>query len=94
MRRSAHPANTLVRVGDVVFGGRDIIVIAGPCAVESEEQLIATARAVKAAGARLLRGGAFKPRTSPYSFQGLRTEGLDLLAYARAKSPGCRSSPR
>ena len=74
----------LVRAGDVEFGGADIVVIAGPCAVESESQLIRTAAAVRAAGARLLRGGAFKPRTSPYSFQGLREAGLDLLARARA----------
>ncbi len=84
VQRSTHPSNTIVRVGDVVFGGPEIVIAAGPCAVESEGQLISTARAVKAAGARLLRGGAFKPRTSPYSFQGLKDDGLALLALARA----------
>ncbi len=68
----------------VSIGGRELIVMAGPCSVESEEQIIATAQAVKAAGAQVLRGGAFKPRTSPYSFQGLEEEGLKLLAKARA----------
>ena len=66
----------------VAFGGPELVVMAGPCAVESEEQVFATARAVAAAGARMLRGGAFKPRTSPYSFQGLGEEGLELLAAA------------
>jgi len=70
----------------VVVGGRDVVVIAGPCSVESEEQIIASARAVKAAGATALRGGAFKPRTSPYSFQGLGKKGLELLALARQES--------
>ena len=73
-----------VRAGDIEFGGTGVVVIAGPCAVESESQLIRTAAAVKAGGARALRGGAFKPRTSPYSFQGLREDGLELLARARA----------
>jgi 3-deoxy-7-phosphoheptulonate synthase len=81
--RRGHPADTLVRVREVVFGGPEIVVAAGPCAVESERQLLAAARAVKAAGARVLRGGAFKPRTSPYSFQGLKGDGLALLALAR-----------
>jgi 3-deoxy-7-phosphoheptulonate synthase len=68
---------TLVSLGrGVVVGGRDVVVIAGPCSVESEEQIIASARAVRAAGASALRGGAFKPRTSPYSFQGLGRKGL------------------
>lgn len=74
---------TIVRIGGVPIGGQGLAVIAGPCAVESEEQLLATARAVKAAGAHLLRGGAYKPRTSPYSFQGLGEEGLKLLSLAR-----------
>lgn len=74
---------TVVRVGDAAFGGGNFAVIAGPCSVESEEQLLITARKVKAAGARVLRGGAFKPRTSPYAFQGLAEEGLKLLAMAR-----------
>lgn len=74
---------THVRVGDVVFGADEFPVIAGPCAVESEEQILEVARHVRAAGGSLLRGGAFKPRTSPYSFQGLEVEGLKLLAEAR-----------
>jgi 3-deoxy-7-phosphoheptulonate synthase len=73
-----------VRISDsVVIGGKQVIVMAGPCSVESEQQIIESARAVKAAGATVLRGGAFKPRTSPYSFQGLEEEGLKLLAKAR-----------
>lgn len=73
-----------VRISDsVVIGGREIVVMAGPCSVESEKQIIESAQAVKAAGATVLRGGAFKPRTSPYSFQGLEEEGLKLLAKAR-----------
>ncbi|MEW5981126.1 MAG: 3-deoxy-7-phosphoheptulonate synthase [Acidobacteriota bacterium] len=82
--RSHRPAGTVVRVREVEFGGPAIVLVAGPCAIESEAQLLATARAVRAAGATVLRGGAFKPRTSPYSFQGLRDEGLVLLARARA----------
>jgi 3-deoxy-7-phosphoheptulonate synthase len=75
---------SIVRISDsVAIGGSQIIVMAGPCSVESEEQIIESARAVKAAGAHVLRGGAFKPRTSPYSFQGLEEEGLKLLAKAR-----------
>ena len=72
-----------VRVGQVEFGGPKIVSIAGPCAVESRDQLLAAARAVKEAGADMLRGGAFKPRTSPYTFQGLEEEGLKILAEAR-----------
>ncbi|MGE5527614.1 MAG: 3-deoxy-7-phosphoheptulonate synthase [Patescibacteria group bacterium] len=75
-----------VQVGAVRIGGPRIVVIAGPCAVENGEQIVATARAVKAAGADLLRGGAYKPRTSPYAFQGLEKEGLVLLAQARAET--------
>src|SRR5690242_11875445 len=74
---------TVVRAGSLEVGGNRIGVIAGPCSVESEEQILSAARAVKAAGATALRGGAFKPRTSPYSFQGLKKEGLELLAAAR-----------
>jgi 3-deoxy-7-phosphoheptulonate synthase len=70
---------SLVEAGGVVFGGPKLPVIAGPCAVENEEQMLATAKAVKAAGATMLRGGAFKPRTSPYAFQGLEVEGLKIL---------------
>ncbi len=81
--REFHPEGTIVQVGPVQLGGQQFIVIAGPCAVESEEQLISAAKAAKAAGAHMLRGGAFKPRTSPYSFQGLGEEGLKLLARAR-----------
>ena len=77
------PERTVIRVGPLVVGNAHLGVIAGPCAVEDEEQTIATARAVKAAGATALRGGAFKPRTSPYSFQGLKEEGLRILAAAR-----------
>jgi 3-deoxy-7-phosphoheptulonate synthase len=81
--REQVPEGTMVRVGDVTLGGSRIVVIAGPCSVEDETQVVTTARAVKAAGASLLRGGAYKPRTSPYSFQGLRREGLEILARAR-----------
>ena len=76
---------TVVQVGDVKVG-RDLAVIAGPCSVESEEQTIETARAVKSAGADMLRGGAFKPRTSPYSFQGLGIGGLRILDKARRET--------
>ena len=81
--RKMHPKATQVQVGDVVIGGERIVVIAGPCAVEGREQALATARAVKKYGAVLFRGGAFKPRTSPYSFQGLGEEGLKILAEIR-----------
>jgi len=76
---------TEIKVGDVTFG-RDFVVMAGPCSVESEEQTLAAARAVKASGADMLRGGAFKPRTSPYSFQGLGLEGLRILDKARQET--------
>jgi 3-deoxy-7-phosphoheptulonate synthase len=82
--RLARPAGTVVTAAGVEIGGPAIVVMAGPCAVEDEEQLLVTAQAVKAAGARVLRGGAFKPRTSPYTFPGLKAEGLKLLARARA----------
>jgi len=82
--REGHPQDTVVRVGNLVIGGPQFVVMAGPCAVESEDQLLAAARAVAARGALVLRGGAFKPRTSPYDFQGLGEEGLRLLAEARA----------
>jgi 3-deoxy-7-phosphoheptulonate synthase len=75
-----------VKVGSVTFGGPDPVVIGGPCAVESREQTLAIARAVKAAGGDCLRGGAFKPRTSPYSFQGLGEEGLSILSMAREET--------
>ena len=74
---------TVINVGGVFIGGNEIIIIAGPCSVESRDMVITTAKAVKDAGARILRGGAFKPRTSPYTFQGLEEEGLKILAEAR-----------
>jgi 3-deoxy-7-phosphoheptulonate synthase len=80
--REFHPRDTIVKINGVAIGGNEIIVMAGPCAVESEDQLFATAHAVKAAGATVLRGGAFKPRTSPYQFRGLGESGLKLLAQA------------
>ena len=84
--RKNHPDDTVVQVGNARIGGGNFAMIAGPCSVESESQLMAAARAVKAAGAQLLRGGAFKPRTSPYDFQGLREEGLRLLKLARQET--------
>jgi 3-deoxy-7-phosphoheptulonate synthase len=81
--REFHPQDTVVKVNGVSIGGRQLVVMAGPCAVESREQILETARAVKEAGGLVLRGGAFKPRTSPYSFQGLGEEGLRLLTQAR-----------
>ncbi len=84
--REVKPERTVVRVGDVEFGGDGIVVIAGPCAVESREMLLKTARLCAAAGVTVLRGGAFKPRTSPYAFQGLGEEGLEILAEAREET--------
>ena len=81
--REVKPESTVVAVAGVPVGGAELVFCAGPCSVESREQILAAARAVKAAGARLLRGGAYKPRTSPYAFQGLGEEGLKLLAEAR-----------
>jgi 3-deoxy-7-phosphoheptulonate synthase len=81
--REVKSENTIVRVGTVEVGGPDLVLMAGPCAVESLEQTLIIARAVKSAGAHILRGGAFKPRTSPYSFQGLGEAGLRILAEAR-----------
>ncbi len=83
--REFRPRNTIVNCGGVKIGGERIIVIAGPCAVESESQLMQAAEAVKKAGASILRGGAFKPRTSPFSFQGMQQKGLELLAKARER---------
>jgi 3-deoxy-7-phosphoheptulonate synthase len=77
--REAHPANSIVNIGGVPVGGQCFTIIAGPCAVESREQMLSTAHAVKEAGAHCLRGGAYKPRSSPYSFQGLGIEGLQIL---------------
>lgn len=84
--REFHPHDTIVRVGDITIGGGSSVIIAGPCAVESETQIMTTARAVREAGAHMLRGGAFKPRSSPYTFRGLGEEGLRLLALARAET--------
>jgi 3-deoxy-7-phosphoheptulonate synthase len=84
--REVKPDDTFVRVGSAQIGGGKFGVIAGPCAVESREQVDSAAAAVKAAGARFLRGGAFKPRTSPYAFQGMKEDGLKILADARAKT--------
>lgn len=81
-----HPQDTIVSVNGIEIGGQQVVVMAGPCAVESRDQLLETARAVKEAGAQVLRGGAFKPRTSPYSFQGLGEEGLRLLAEVREET--------
>ena len=84
--RKFHPKDTIVEVGDVRIGGGYFAMIAGPCSVESESQIIEVAQAVKAAGADILRGGAFKPRTSPYAFQGLKGEGIDLLLKAKKET--------
>jgi 3-deoxy-7-phosphoheptulonate synthase len=84
--RDARKENSQINVGGELIGGRELAVIAGPCSVESWEQLIATARTVKEAGAKFLRGGAFKPRTSPYTFQGMKEEGLVLLREAKAET--------
>jgi 3-deoxy-7-phosphoheptulonate synthase len=84
--REVKPESTVVRAGSLAVGNSHLGMIAGPCSVENEEQTLSTARAVKAAGATALRGGAFKPRTSPYSFQGLKEEGLKILAAARQQT--------
>lgn len=84
--REFQPESSEIRMGNLVIGGSDLHVIAGPCAVECRDQIIETAHLVKAAGATMLRGGAFKPRTSPYSFQGLQEDGLKLLAEAREET--------
>jgi 3-deoxy-7-phosphoheptulonate synthase len=84
--REFQPAGTTIRLGNLTIGGDAVVIMAGPCAVEDEGQLMSTARAVKKAGANILRGGAFKPSTSPYSFRGLGEEGLKLLAQARAET--------
>jgi 3-deoxy-7-phosphoheptulonate synthase len=81
--REMKPNNTIVKVGDIKIGGKDIVIIAGPCAVESYDQMIKIATEIKLEGAAILRGGAFKPRTSPYSFQGLGEKGLKILAQIR-----------
>ena len=84
--REFHPQPTTIQVGDAVVGGDNPVIMAGPCSVEDEEQMVSTAKAVKAAGATVLRGGAFKPRTSPYSFRGMGLDGLKLLQLASQES--------
>ena len=84
--RKFHPNDTIVQVGDVRIGGGYFAMMAGPCSVESEEQIIEVAKAVKASGANILRGGAFKPRTSPYAFQGMKGEGIKLLLEAKKET--------
>ncbi|MDI9470221.1 MAG: 3-deoxy-7-phosphoheptulonate synthase [Bacillota bacterium] len=84
--RRFHPDDTIVEVDGVAIGGPDIVLIAGPCSVESEEQIAGIARQVQSSGAKLLRGGAFKPRSSPYAFQGLKAEGLLYLSHAREQT--------
>ncbi len=84
--REFQPENTTIKVGDAVLGGDELLIIAGPCAVETEKQVVETAKAVKASGANMLRGGAFKPSTSPYHFRGLGKQGLEILAMARAET--------
>ena len=84
--RTFHPENTVIKVENAEFGGNQIPVIAGPCSVETEEQVISIAKDVKKAGATILRGGAFKPRTSPYSFQGLGVQGLKFLEAAKKET--------
>ena len=84
--REFEPADTIIKVGDVTIGGGQLVVFAGPCAVESQEQVRTTALAVKASGAQILRGGAFKPRTSPYSFRGMGEDGLKILSEAREET--------
>ena len=84
--RKFHPLDTVVKVGNTQVGGGNLTIIAGPCSVESEEQIVEIAKSVKASGATMLRGGAFKPRTSPYAFQGLRGEGIRLLSLAKKET--------
>lgn len=84
--RKFHPLDTVFQVGNAVIGGGSLTLIAGPCSVETEEQICTVARQVKASGATILRGGAFKPRTSPYAFQGLREEGIRLLSIAKKET--------
>ena len=81
--RKFHPEPTVVNVGNITIGGDTLVIMSGPCAVESRQQLLATAHAIKKAGAHILRGGAYKPRTSPYAFQGLEEEGLRYMKEAR-----------
>lgn len=84
--RKFHPDDSIININGVKIGGKEIIIIAGPCSVESEQQIIEIAKSIKESGAKILRGGAFKPRTSPYSFQGLKAEGLELLHGAKQEA--------
>ena len=84
--RKFHPDDTVLPVGNTTVGGKDFTIMAGPCSVESEEQVMEIAKAVKAAGATMLRGGAFKPRTSPYDFQGLKADGIEILLKAKKET--------
>ncbi|MBQ8344869.1 MAG: 3-deoxy-7-phosphoheptulonate synthase [Clostridia bacterium] len=84
--RKFHPDDSIITVGNTTVGGLDFAIMAGPCSVESEDQVMEIARAVKAAGATMLRGGAFKPRTSPYDFQGLKADGIELLLQAKKET--------
>ena len=84
--RKFHPDDTVISVGNTTVGGADFAIMAGPCSVENEDQVMEIARAVKAAGATMLRGGAFKPRTSPYDFQGLKADGIELLLKAKKET--------
>lgn len=84
--RKFHPEDSIITIGDAKIGGGNFCMIAGPCSVESEEQIVSIAKSVKESGAKLLRGGAFKPRTSPYSFQGLKATGLELLKVAKQET--------
>lgn len=84
--RKFHPENSIITAGGVEIGGKRLAIMAGPCSVESEEQILEVARAIKASGANFIRGGAFKPRTSPYAFQGMGLDGLELLKLARKET--------
>jgi 3-deoxy-7-phosphoheptulonate synthase len=84
--REFRGTDSLVKIGDVTFGGKEVVLMSGPCSVENREQVVSIAQDIKSAGAKILRGGAFKPRTSPYSFQGLGVDGLKLLAEAREET--------
>jgi 3-deoxy-7-phosphoheptulonate synthase len=84
--REFHPEDTVISIGNVTIGGSELVIMAGPCAIEGEEQLMEAAKAINGAGAKVLRAGAFKPRTSPYSFQGLEEQGLQFLNEVRAKT--------
>lgn len=84
--RKFHPESSIIKVGNTEIGGSEIVIMSGPCAVESEDQVMETAKAIKKAGAQILRGGAYKPRTSPYSFQGLEEQGLQIMKTAREET--------